>query len=162
MNQEENIAVYIGTFDPLTLGHLDLIKRAHNIFSKLVVGVGENTTKKTFFTVSERIAMLKETCKDLAQVEIKKAEGLAVDFAKAHQASVLVRGLRTEADFASEMQMSHMNKTLMGEIETIFIPTRQELCHISSTLIKEIASLGGHIKGFVPEKVAQKIKEKIS
>ena len=158
----KSVAAYIGSFDPLTLGHLDVIKRASQIFSSLIVGVGENSKKSPFFTASERALMLEKSCKELKNVSIKKASGLAVDFAKQEGASILVRGLRTEADFNYEMQMSLMNKTLHGDLETVFIPTRQELCHISSTLIKEIATLGGNVKGFVPDHVAVKIKDKLA
>ena len=158
----DSVAVYIGTFDPLTLGHLDMIRRASQIFTSLIVGVGENSSKTPFFSASERVSMLEKSCKDLKNVLVKKAKGLAVDFAKQEGASILVRGLRTEADFNYEMQMSLMNKTLHKELETVFIPTRQELCHISSTLIKEIASLGGDVKGFVPDHVAAKIKENLA
>lgn len=154
----EHIAAYLGTFDPITIGHLDIIKRAHHLFDRVIVGVGINSKKKTQFCQEMRMEMVQECCKELANVDVFQFQGLAVEFAQLHGAKVLVRGLRTEADYEYEMQMAMMNRTLQDQIETVFIPCRQELSHISSTLIKEIFALGGKISDFVPPHVLQKMQ----
>jgi len=160
--QDERICLYPGTFDPITLGHFDVIERASRLFGKVVVAIGVNANKKTFFTTEERQEIVVEACSGIENIEIIVFSGLAVDCAKTVGASALVRGLRTEADFMYEMQMAMMNRTLMHDLETVFIPTRQDLSHVSSTLAREVSSLGGDISGLVPTSVSVKLSEKHS
>lgn len=153
-------AVYLGTFDPPTMGHFDIIVRAASIFNTLTIGIGHNRNKTTCFTMEERIHMLQSTCGNLTNVKISAFEGLAVNFAHKHQASVMVRGLRTEADYVYEMQMAMMNRILERGVETVFIPTRQDLSHVSSSLVKEVAALGGHVGDLIPKEVYDYLKQK--
>jgi pantetheine-phosphate adenylyltransferase len=144
-------AVYLGTFDPVTLGHLDIIRRASDVFQRVVVGAfSQVQSKNPHFSIETRLGFLEEACRSLQNVEIQAFSGLAVNFAKQVGATVLVRGLRTEADFVYEMQMAGVNRSLQAGIETIFFPTLHELSFISSSLVKEVAALGGDVSGFVP------------
>ncbi|MBP6217046.1 MAG: pantetheine-phosphate adenylyltransferase [Oligoflexales bacterium] len=155
------IAIYVGTFDPLTYGHLDIIERGSKIFDELVVSIGNNATKKEEFSVLERTRILEEVCKGISSnIRISSFSGLAIEHALSQKAHVLLRGLRTEADFVYEMQMAMMNRTLCKDLETMFIPTRQDLSHISSSLVKEIAKLGGSLSQLVPLLVEEKLKQK--
>lgn len=157
-------AVYPGSFDPVTLGHLDIIKRSCNVVDELVVGVLNNNAKIPLFSVEERVKMLKEVTKDLTNVKIVPFNGLLVDFARQHNASVTIRGLRAITDFEYELQMSQINHKLDEGLETIFLTTSIEYSYVSSTIVKEVAALGGDITQFVPEVVIgeleQKMKEK--
>lgn len=157
-------AVYPGSFDPVTLGHLDMIKRSCNVVDELVVGVLNNNAKIPLFSVEERVKMLKEVTKDLTNVKIVPFNGLLVDFARQHNASVTIRGLRAITDFEYELQMSQINHKLDAGLETIFLTTSIEYSYVSSTIVKEIAALGGDVTQFVPEVVVgeleQKMKEK--
>lgn len=144
-------AVYLGTFDPITLGHVDIICRASQVFHRVVVGAfSQPQSKKPLFPIETRLAFLREACREFQHVEIQSFSGLAVNFARQVGATVLVRGLRTEADFVYEMQMAGINRALEAGIETVFFPTQHELSFISSSLVKEVASLGGDVSGFVP------------
>jgi len=154
-------AVYLGSFDPLTLGHLDVIQRASQIFDELIIGVGKHYNKPFCFTPEERLQLIEDSC-DLENIKIKTFDGLAVNFCIEQEATVIVRGLRTEADYVYEMQMAMINRTLSNNLETVFIPTRQKLCHISSSLVKEVANLGGKVEQFVPPVVAKKLYDKFS
>jgi len=158
--ESENRAVYLGTFDPLTLGHLDVITRAAKLFDRLIIGIGKNSSKKPCFSLEERLEMVQGACSDLNNTEFYSFSGLAVNFARQHNALVMVRGLRTEADYVYEMQMAMMNFTLSSEIETVFIPTRQDLSHISSSLVKEVAALGGNISRLVPDLVFENLAKR--
>lgn len=143
-------AIYVGTFDPMTNGHLDVIERGSKLFEKLIVGVGENYNKSPFFTIKERLSMVKGVCESIRKnIEVFAFQGLAVDFARKHKVSILIRGLRTEADYVYEMQMAMMNRNLEKDMETIFIPTRQDLSHISSSIVKDVARLGGDVSNLV-------------
>lgn len=157
-------AVYPGSFDPVTLGHLDIIKRSCNVVDELIVGVLNNNAKIPLFSVEERVKMLKEVTKDLTNVKIVPFNGLLVDFARQHNASVTIRGLRAITDFEYELQMSQINHKLDEGLETIFLTTSIEYSYVSSTIVKEVAALGGDITQFVPEVVIgeleQKMKEK--
>lgn len=153
-------AVYAGSFDPVTLGHVDVISRAVKLFDRLVIAIGRNQSKPPLFTIDERIKMISDVCKKWPNVEILSFNGLAVDFAKSVNAVALVRGLRTEVDFVYEMQMALMNRHLSAPLETIFIPTAQEYGHVSSSLVREVASLGGDVSSLVPPSVAKKISDK--
>lgn len=157
---KERIGVYAGSFDPITLGHLDVIRRASLLFDRIIVGVGESRGKAPMFTVAERVAMIAEACKDLANVKAEAFKGLAVEFARARGALALVRGIRSSADYPGEMQMAAMNRALAAGIETVFLPTSPTLAHVSSSLAKEIAHHGGDTLLLVPPSVATRMAEK--
>jgi len=153
-------AIYPGSFDPVTLGHMDVIKRSYDIVDELIVGVLNNNAKTSLFSVEERVKMLKEVTKDMKNVKIVPFEGLLVDFAKSMKARVVIRGLRAITDFEYELQMSQTNHALLPDIETIFLTTSIEYSYISSTTVKELAAFGGDVTGFVPEAVAVELKKK--
>ena len=153
-------AVYLGTFDPLTIGHLDIIERSHKLFKKLIIGIGKQERKHLYFDSNQRKHIIQSVCAQYENVSVDLFQGLAVNFVKSHGASVIIRGLRTEADFEYEMQMANMNHILCSDVETVFIPTRQMYCHISSTLVKEVAQLGGDVSQMVPDIVLQELKKK--
>ena len=155
-----SISIYPGSFDPVTLGHIDIIKRAAKMTDLLIVGVLKNSSKKGLFTIEERVDMLKEVTKDIPNVEIKSFDGLLVDFAKDTNANTIVRGLRAITDFDYELQMAQTNRALYEGADTIFIPTSIEYSFLSSTTVREIASLNGEISKFVAPYVEQKLKEK--
>lgn len=155
------IAVYPGSFDPITNGHLDVIRRASRLYDKLIVGVLNNINKKPMFTAEERKAMIDNEIKDLPTVSCDIFSGLLVDFAKQNGASVIVKGLRTVADFEYEFQMALLNKSLNPEYETMFMMTDTKYSYISSSMVKEVAKYNGELNGLVPEKVIEKIKQKI-
>lgn len=148
------VAVYPGSFDPVTNGHVDIAGRASRVFSKLVVAVLMNPTKEPLFTVDERAEMLSYSLSHLSNVEIAHFSGLLVDFAREHGASVIVRGLRALSDFEYEFQMASVNRKIGKNIETVFMMTGNEHAFLSSSMVKEVASLGGCVTGFVPEHVA--------
>ena len=154
------IAIYPGTFDPLTNGHVSLIKRACEIFDKVLVAVAEDTHKDTLFNAEERLAMINETFKDNPRVSAKIFNGLLVDFAQKSNAHVIVRGLRAISDFEYEFQLALMNRKLKRQIQTIFLMTDYQWLYISSTIIKSAASLGGDVKDMVPRIVLKQLKEK--
>lgn len=155
-------AVYPGSFDPVTFGHLDIIKRSCKVVDELVVGVLNNNAKIPLFSVEERVRMLEEVTKDLTNVKIVPFHGLLVDFARQNQASVTIRGLRAITDFEYELQMSQINHKLDSELETMFLTTSIEYSYVSSTIVKEIAALGGDITNFVPEVVIHKLEQKMN
>ena len=154
-------AIYPGSFDPVTYGHLDIIRRSCKIVDELVVGVLNNNAKMPLFSVEERVKMLEEVTKDFPNVKIIPFEGLLVEFAKQMDAKVIVRGLRAITDFEYELQMSQTNHKIEPEIETLFLTTSLEFSFLSSTTVKEVASFGGDITQFVPEVIVKKIKEKM-
>ena len=154
-------AVYPGSFDPVTFGHLDIIKRSCGIVDELIVGVLNNNSKRPLFSVEERVKMLEEVTKDLPNVTIVTFNGLLVDFAKKVDARVIIRGLRAITDFEYELQMSQTNHKLEPSLETIFLTTSIEYSYLSSTTVKEIATFGGDITQFVPEAVIQKLEIKM-
>ena len=153
--QPKTLAVFPGTFDPLTFGHFDIIKRALNLFDELIVGVAHSPSKHAFFTLDERVAMLKESCKEFKRVQVLGFSGLLVDFLQAQKAQVLVRGVRTVADYDYEIQLTGMYRKMMPQLEIVFLPTSGELSFISSTLVREVIIHGGDISPFVPPAVAQ-------
>ena len=155
-------AVYPGTFDPITNGHLDIIKRAAKIFETLVVGVAENSDKNTKFTSKKRKEMIEEALKEteLKNIKVEVFSGLLVDFAKNTNAGVLVRGLRAVSDFEYEFQMACVNNRLEQDLETIFLPSSDDMHFISSRFIKSIANLNGDVSGFVPANVVKALKDK--
>ncbi len=155
------IAVYPGSFDPITNGHLNIIERATNIFDKIIVGVANNPKKSTLFSAPERIDMIKEVTKNLEKVKIQSFSGLLIDFMKSNKASIIIRGMRAISDFEHESQLALMNKRLAPEIETIFMVTCSEYSYLDSSIVKEIASLNGCINQLVPEIVEKKLREKL-
>ena len=154
------IAIYPGTFDPLTNGHVSLIKRACEIFDKVLVAVAEDTHKDTLFNAEERLGMINEIFKDNPRVSAEIFNGLLVDFAQKKEVHVIVRGLRAVSDFEYEFQLALMNRKLKRQIQTIFLMTDYQWLYISSTIIKSAASLGGDVKDMVPRVVLNKLKEK--
>jgi len=143
------IAVYPGSFDPITNGHLNIIERATNIFDKIIVGVANNPKKSTLFSAPERIDMIKEVTKNLEKVKIQSFSGLLIDFMKSNKASIIIRGMRAISDFEHESQLALMNKRLAPEIETIFMVTCSKYSYLDSSIVKEIASLNGCINQLV-------------
>ncbi len=156
----EKIGFYPGTFDPMTNGHLDIVERAARMFDKVIIAIGINPSKKGYFSLEERQDMVEKICEPIGNVLVCSFSGLAVDYASKNGVTAIVRGLRTEADYVYEMQMAMMNRTLNNKIETILIPTRQDLSHVSSTLVREVASLGGNVSNLVPPIVYQALTEK--
>lgn len=156
------IAVYPGSFDPATYGHLDVIKRASISFDKVIVGVLNNSAKSPLFSVEERVNILKEVTKDIPNVKIQAFEGLSVEFVKESGAQVIVRGLRAVTDFEYELQMAQTNRILEPEIDTMFLTTSLEYAYLSSTTVREIAFFGKDITKFVPPYVAEQMKIKMS
>ncbi|MGB4504941.1 MAG: pantetheine-phosphate adenylyltransferase [Syntrophaceticus sp.] len=154
------IAVYPGSFDPFTYGHLDIISRAATIFDKVIVAVSVNSGKNPLFTIEERVAMITRECKRLDNVEVDYFHGLLVDFAKEKKAQAVVRGLRAVSDFEYEFQMALTNRNLNPDLETIFFVAQPMFSFLSSSIVKEIACLGGDITGFVSKDVAEQLYAK--
>ena len=154
------IAIYPGTFDPITNGHLDLVERASQLFDKIIVAVSNNPIKSPLFSVDERTSLVKKTINDLENVVVDCFDGLLVHYAKKQGASAVIRGLRAVSDFEYEFQMALMNRKLMPELETVFLMPSEEYTYINSTIAKEIASLGGDVDGFLPEPVAEALRKK--
>ncbi len=154
-------AIYPGTFDPVTFGHIDLIKRALEIFDHLVVAVASSSLKKPLFSKKERVEMLKEATKGLKRVIVDDFNGLVTDYARGKGTTVILRGIRAFSDFEYEFQMALTNRKLMSDIETMFLMPSQEYSYFSSKLIKEAAGLGGDISSFVPDFVAEKLKKRL-
>ena len=158
-------AIYPGSFDPVTNGHIDLIQRATQIFDKIIVGVANNTRKKQLFTIEERIAMLEQSIKSIkggeGRIEVESFEGLVIEYARQKKVNVLIRGLRMLSDFEYEFQMALTNRRLADTIETIFLMPSEQYSFTSSTLLKEAASLGANLSSFVPGFVEQRLKERL-
>ncbi|MER3501470.1 MAG: hypothetical protein IMHGJWDQ_001164 [Candidatus Fervidibacter sp.] len=154
-------AVYPGTFDPVTNGHLDVIERAARIFDELIVAVTTNPAKTPWFTLEERVTMLKECCQHLSNVRVEAFDGLLVNFARKVGAKVIIKGLRAISDFDYEFQMAAINRKLAPEIETLFLMTSLPYAYLSSSAVKEVASLGGCLKELVPENVAERLHQKV-
>ncbi|PIP19262.1 MAG: pantetheine-phosphate adenylyltransferase [Candidatus Omnitrophica bacterium CG08_land_8_20_14_0_20_41_16] len=155
-------AIYPGTFDPVTYGHIDLIKRAQEIFPEVIVAVAHSQHKNPFFSVQERVMMLKKATQELRGIEIVEFDGLVVDYARKHKVKVLIRGLRMLSDFEYEFQMALTNRKLSPDIETIFLMPHESYSYLSSKLLKEAASLGADLSNFVPDFVGKALKEKLS
>jgi pantetheine-phosphate adenylyltransferase len=155
------VAIYPGTFDPVTYGHIDLIKRAQEIFSEVIVAVAHNPHKKPLFSVKERVAMLKKATAGLSGVEVTAFDGLVVDFARKSKAKVLIRGLRMLSDFEYEFQMALTNRKLLPDIETIFLMPQESYSYLSTKLLKEVASLGADLSNFVPDYIEKALKKKL-
>jgi pantetheine-phosphate adenylyltransferase len=155
-------AIYPGSFDPITNGHLDLIHRGSRLFDRLIVSILRNETKEPLFTVDERIEMLHEVVKVYPNVEVDSFDGLLVDHAAAHSATVLLRGIRAISDYEYELQMALMNRRLRPEIETVFMMSNEAYSFISSRLVKEVFSLGGNVSGLVPPSVEVRLCRRMS
>ena len=154
-------AIYPGSFDPVTLGHLDIIKRSASMVDELIVGVLNNKAKSPLFSVEERVTMLGEVIKELPNVKVIPFAGLLVDFARQTDSKMIIRGLRAITDFEYELQMSQMNRKLEENIETVFLTTNLDYSYLSSSMVKEVAAFGGDISQLVPALVADKVNEKM-
>jgi pantetheine-phosphate adenylyltransferase len=155
-------AIYPGTFDPVTYGHIDLIKRAQEIFSEVVVAVAHNSHKRPIFSARERVAMLKKAVSGMEGVVVDEFDGLVVDYARKKKIKVLIRGLRMISDFEYEFQMALTNRRISSEVETIFLMPQESYSYLSSKLLKEAASLGADLSMFVPDFVEKALKKKLS
>lgn len=155
-------AIYPGSFDPVTMGHLDIIKRASKVVDELIVSVLNNNSKSPLFSVENRVKMLEEVVKDLPNVKVMSFEGLLVDFAKEVNAKVIVRGLRAVTDFEYELQMAQTNRIVNPKVDTMFLVTSEEYSYLSSTVLKEIARYGGALDRFAPPYIIEKVKSKYS
>ena len=156
----KTIAVYPGTFDPITLGHVDIVSRASPLFDTVILAVAASTSKNTVFSIDERVELSREVLKHISNVEVQKFGGLMVDFAREKKASVVLRGLRAVSDFEYEFQLAGMNRKLMSEVDTIFMPTSERYTYISSSLVREIAVYGGDVSDFVDPKVCEALKSR--
>ena len=154
------IAVYPGSFDPITNGHLDIIERASRIFDKVIVGVLKNKNKKPKFSADERVMLIEKATSKLTNVEVASFDGLLVDFARKYGANIIIKGLRTVNDFEYEFQMALLNKTLDSECETMFMMTNSKYSYIWSSMVNELAGYNGDLAGLVPTEVIQYIKDK--
>ncbi len=154
-------AIYPGSFDPVTNGHLDVIERARKLFDQVVVAVAQNVEKQPLFTLEERVSLLQSTTRNFDNVEIAPLPGLLVDFAVAREAVAVIRGLRAVSDFEFEFQMALMNRKLQSKIETLFLMPTEEYTYLSSSIVKEIARLGGRVVDFVPAPVATALQTKL-
>lgn len=157
----KKIALYPGSFDPITYGHLDIIQRALKVFDNLIIAVASNSKKTALFTPEERVELIRLALKDFPEVTVDWFEGLTVEYAEKMGVNAIIRGLRAVSDFEYEFQMAHMNKRLKPDIETFFLPTGESLFYLSSQIVKEVVLLGGDVSGMVPDVVAKWLKEKI-
>ncbi len=154
-------AVCPGSFDPVTSGHIDVIERAARVFGQVIVAVAPNLTKEPLFTVQERIEMLREATSHLPNVQVDAFQGLLVDYVRRQGATVIVKGLRAVSDFEFEFQMALMNRNQAPEVETVFMMTGAEYSYLSSSIVREIAALGGSVEGLVPEAVGRRLIDKL-
>jgi len=159
---DQRIAVCTGTFDPVHLGHLDIISRGSTLFDSVVVGVGPNPEKQHFFTAAERVALLEEVVRPYPNVSVQSFEGLAVNFVRSVGARIMLRGLRTLSDMEYEFSMSLMNLTLDPRLETIFLMAKEEYSHVSSTLLRQVAEFGGDLSKFLPPSVRIALERRAS
>ena len=161
MDSKLNIAIYPGSFDPITNGHIDIIHRSSTLFDNVIVAISKESFNKNYlFTVQERLNLIKENVSDMNNVSVSIFDGLLVDYAIKNNANIVIRGLRAFSDFESEFQMSLMNRKLNYEINTIFMMPHEKYTHISSSIIKEVSSLGGNIAEYVPESVLLALNKK--
>jgi len=158
----EKIAVVPGSFDPITNGHIDIIRRAADVFDTVYVAVLNNSAKKPLFTIEERTALIKEVTKDLPNIRIETSSGLLIDYAREKNAKAIVRGLRAVSDFEYEMQITSMNRVLDENIETFFIMSKNQYSFLSSSIVKEVAKYGGNVSELVPAHVEQALNEKFA
>lgn len=156
------IAIYPGTFDPITNGHIDILLRSLRIFDHIVVGIGPNPKKAALFLLEERIFMIEESIRGISRVSVETFDGLLVDFAKRHNARVIIRGLRAVSDFEYEFQMALMNRKLDSDIETVFLMPSEEYSYLTSSIVKVVGSFGGDISSLVPKHVYKMLKNKFN
>jgi len=156
------IAVYPGTFDPLTKGHEDLVRRAARLFDRVIVGVAQSRAKKPFFTLDERVEMAREVLAEHNNVEVYGFDCLLMEFLQQHDAHIILRGLRAVSDFEYEFQMAGMNRILYPDVETVFLTPAEKYMFISATMVREIAQLGGEVDKFVPPLIVDRIAQKLS
>ena len=156
----KSVAVYPGTFDPLTSGHEDLVKRASSLFERVIIGVAESRTKHPMFSLAERVEIAREVLTGYPNIEIHGFDCLLMDFMRQHGASVIMRGLRAVSDFEYEFQMAGMNRNLYPDVETVFLTPSDQYMFVSATMVREIASLGGDVSKFVPKQVQQRLASK--
>lgn len=154
----QTTAVYPGSFDPITFGHLDIIRRAHTMFPNLIVAIVNNPRKTSLFSVEERIAMVKHAVHDMPDIRVESFDGLLVKFLTMHKANIVIRGLRAISDFEYEFQLALTNRKLDNNVETLFLMPSEEYTYLNSSLVKEIARLGGDVSQFVPDVVVQALK----
>jgi pantetheine-phosphate adenylyltransferase len=155
-------AIYPGTFDPLTRGHEDLVRRASTLFGSLILAIADSRAKRTFFTLQERVDMARTVLGDVKNLQVIGFTGLLIDFVRKHNARVVLRGLRAVSDFEYEFQLAGMNRNLYPEMETMFLTPSEQHMFISATLVREIASLGGDVSKFVDPYIEKKLKEKVT
>ena len=156
----QNKAIYSGTFDPITFGHIDLVERAVRLFDQVIVAVAHSQSKNTLFSLDKRISLAKSIFSDFPSVEVAGFDGLLLEFAKQKQANILLRGLRVVSDFDYEFQMAYMNQALLPKVETIFLSPAAHFAYVSSSLVREIASMHGDVSKFVPPVVEAALKKK--
>jgi pantetheine-phosphate adenylyltransferase len=156
-----NKAIYPGTFDPITLGHEDLIRRAARLFDTVIVAVADSSAKRPFFTRDERVGMARTVLKDVKNVEVVGFSGLLMKFVRQNKARVVIRGLRAVSDFEHEFQLAGMNRGLYPDVETLFLTPGEQYMFVSATIVREISVLGGDVRKFVPPVVARRLKAKI-
>jgi pantetheine-phosphate adenylyltransferase len=156
-----NKAVYPGTFDPITLGHADLIRRAARLFDTVILAVADSSTKRPFFTRDERVDMARRVLRDVKNVEVTGFSGLLMKFVRERKARVVIRGLRAVSDFDYEFQLAGMNRGLYPDVETVFLTPGEQYMFVSATIVREISALGGDVRKFVPPLVARRMKEKL-
>jgi len=156
-----SLAIYPGSFDPITKGHIDVLKKAIKIFDKVIIAVSINPNKKSLFSVEKRINLIKDSIQDLNNVEVDSFQGLTAKYAKEKNANAIIRGLRAVSDFEYEMQMAQMNNSLYDDIETVFLVPKSKYNFISSSIVKEVSNFGGDIDKFVTQPVSKALKENI-
>jgi pantetheine-phosphate adenylyltransferase len=156
----ERVAIYPGSFDPPTNGHLDIVERASRLFDRVVIGVGRNLSKKTVFTADERVSLMKDACSDLPNVEVVTFDSLQVEFAREVGASFIIRGIRALSDFEFEFEMANMNRLLAEELEMVFLMTAPEYLFVSASRVKELVAFGATVEKLVPPNVAKALAKK--
>jgi len=156
------VAVYAGSFDPITFGHLDIVRRAAQLFDRVIVAVGRHPTRDPLFSTEERLRLMGEVCSDIDGVRVESFDGLLVDFARASNVDVIVRGLRVGADFEYELQIAQANADLAGELDTVFLPTRTTYAFISASLVRDIARHGGDVSRYAPASVCAALRDKFA
>ncbi|MBD3242811.1 MAG: pantetheine-phosphate adenylyltransferase [Chitinivibrionales bacterium] len=156
------VALYPGTFDPITFGHIDIARRAASIFNKIIAVVAENPSKKTTFTAEERLAMAREALNDVDNIEVVRYDGLTVNCMREYRATFIVRGLRALSDFDYEFQMALTNRSMNSAAETVFLMPSVEYIYLNSTMVKQIAALGGDVGAFVPQSVQQQLHQRLA
>lgn len=159
---KRQIAIYPGTFDPITFGHMDVVERAAQLFPHVVILVARNASKEPLFSGEERIAMVREVFHNRKGIEVEGFDGLLVEYARRRKASVLIRGLRAVSDFEYEFQMALTNRKLSSTLETIFLVPREQYTYLNSSIVREIARLGGNVSDFVPPNVRRRLKQRFS